>query len=138
VTVTLTRPTPESILDCPELLELFEDPDNEWWATWDDLDHSMLSELVWHGNEHGLFGVPFVSFWTTADGDGINDGGLITVDLGPRIDAIRLCSLHQDLRDLVDDRDAQGRELGADVLRNVKRVVDELRANFIRQTRGGE
>jgi hypothetical protein len=139
MTVTLTRPTPESVAAIPELLGVFEDSDNEWKATRDDLDHYLITEACWHGNDQGLFGPENdVSFWTTADSEGISDGGLITVDLGRGMDAVRLCSLHQDLRDLVDDRDAEGRELAVNVLRNVKRIVDGLLANLGRWSRGGE
>jgi hypothetical protein len=137
MTVTLTRPTPESVAALPDLLELFEDPTNEWKVTRYDLDHYLITELIWHGNDQGLFGENGVSFWTTADGDGISDGGLITVDLGRGMDAVRLCSLHQDLHDLVD-KDVEGRELAVSVLRNVKWTVDALLTHLGRYARGGE
>jgi hypothetical protein len=137
VTVTLTRPTPESVAALPEVLELVEDADNEWRVTAEDVDHYVITELIWHGNDQGLFGSHDVSFWTTADGDGISDGGLITVDLGRYWSAPRLCSLHTEVRDLID-RDAEGRELAAQLLTSVKRTVDELLANLGRYARGGE
>jgi hypothetical protein len=136
MTVTLTRPTPESVAALPEVVELVEDTDGEWRTTAEDVDHYVICELIYQGDQQGLFGSHGVSFWTTADGDGISDGGLITVDVGPGFETPRLCSLHTEIRDLID-RDAEGRDLAVQLLASVKGIVDRMVADLGRWSRGG-
>jgi hypothetical protein len=107
-------------LEADDSAELFDDLDFE------GLDGSMIDEIVRLADQAGLFGDVQVEFWITADSEGIVDGGLITVDLSRRLDAVRIASLHQDFRDLVDDRNDTDWKLATGVVVEVGRIVDQL------------
>jgi hypothetical protein len=138
MTVTLTRPTPESVAAHPEVRELMSANDPDEAIGWEQLDDYVISELVWYGQDQGLFGPNReVAWWTTADSEGIRDGGLLTVDLGPGLDAPRLCSLHTEHRNLCTAH-SEGEQLAAEILTTLKFMVDQMIAELGRWSRGGE
>lgn len=70
-----------------------------------------------------------VGFWLVCDPDGMIEGAIVTVDVPG---GTRLASLHQDFRDLTDDREAPGIEGAAAVIRAIRRIADVLLAEHLK------
>jgi hypothetical protein len=134
MTVTLTRPTPESVAAHEQVRSLMG-VDVDELIDWEALDDYVISELVWYGEAEGLFGPHEVAWWTTADSEGIRDGGLLTVNV--KRGALRLCSLHTEHRSLCTAH-AKGEHLAVEILTTLKLMVDGLLANLGNWSRGGE
>ena len=71
-----------------------------------------------------------VLIWRTGDGDGIDGGGLLTVDLDYPLGRIRLGSLHQGFDDFIADAATYGIDAAVEALGHVADVVNHTYAIF--------
>ena len=69
-----------------------------------------------------------VELWLIPDGDILDQGALITVDLA---DGVRLCTLHQDIKDFAN-RDERGIPAVLSALRHIADLVCQLLATYQR------
>lgn len=100
---------------------------------YDGLDfHSVIDGLVAAASAAGVLGPADtrISLWQIADGDGVVDGMLLTLDIEHRHRNLRLASLHRDFRDLTTDRSATGAEAALCVLRAVQYEATQLFADW--------
>jgi hypothetical protein len=75
-----------------------------------------------------------VLIWRTADGDGIDGGGVLTVDLNYLGERIRLASLHQGYDDFTTDTAAHGIDVAVEALAYVAATVNREYTTFCRAT----
>jgi hypothetical protein len=89
---------------------------------------SDLDRLLYETAEAGLLGVAtgVLGLWNVCDGEGICDGGLLTVDLPI---GVRLASLHIEIRRLFD-RDARGVDAAIEALAAIAQEANELVAHY--------
>jgi hypothetical protein len=90
-----------------------------------------LEELLYHLGNYGqpdilTVAAPLtnVSIWRTADGDGIDGGAIITIDLTIGDRPIRLATLHQGFNDFTLDEATSGIDAAIESLRHVTRLVN--------------
>jgi len=90
---------------------------------------SDLEQLLYATAEAGLLGVGTgaVGLWNVCDGEGICDGGLLTVDLP---NELRLASLHIEARHLTDRRDKRGLDAAIDALVAIADEANTLVARY--------
>jgi hypothetical protein len=71
-----------------------------------------------------------VLIWRTADGDGIDGSGLLTVDLDYPLGRIRLGCLHQGFDDFIADSATNGIDAAVEALGHVADVVNHTYVTF--------
>jgi hypothetical protein len=75
-----------------------------------------------------------VLIWRTADDDGIDGGGVLTVDLNYLGERVRLASLHQGYDDFTTDTAASGIDVAVEALAHVAATVNREYTTFCRAT----
>lgn len=93
----------------------------------------LLNLLNHDARQRGWQAAPLVRevlIWRTADGDGIDGGGLLTIDLDSPVGRIRLACLHQGFDDFIDDSATCGIDAAVEALGHVAQVVNETYAAF--------
>lgn len=75
-----------------------------------------------------------VLIWRTADGDGVDGGGVLTVDLNYMGERVRLASLHQGYDDFTGDAATSGIDAATEALGHVANTINREYANFRRAT----
>ena len=93
----------------------------------DDLHHR-IADIAGVLSLAGSYDGYDITFWPVQDGDNTVGGGIVTVDVKePRI---RLASLHQDWKDLIDDREGTGYTLAADIADNLRFIANQAIAQL--------
>jgi hypothetical protein len=88
------------------------------------------TQQVWHPAAH----VHDVLIWRTADGDGVDGGGVLTVDLNYMGHRVRLGSLHQGFDDFTNDAATSGIDAAIEALGHVAATINREYVNLRRAT----
>ncbi|GAA1884122.1 hypothetical protein GCM10009687_60630 [Asanoa iriomotensis] len=97
----------------------------------------LLSLLNTDATQHAWRPAPHVQdvlIWRTADGDGVDGGGVLTVDLNYLGERVRLASLHQGFDDFTADAATSGTDAAVEALAHVAAILNREHANLLRAT----